>query len=544
MAFIGKIAVAAFVCASSFPQASANQFLHMKDREEREQVMREIMERTLLAELAMDASHLAKYEDALRPMYAALPKNEHGLLEPTAVRYALHRYFVQHHGRFVKGLEPQGQAWNTSSATTVMKSRVPSYIESLFAQRLHGQGMGLHDVAIFAATLSDFVHNEALADVMDLYKAFDLSSTSVLKKEEADKVIRAYVLQLLNENVTINSLADLEQEEVWMIEDYPAWDEFKEWVEDVRATVAYRRSRRSLQPQGYSLDSMYEEVQELSDSLGAYQDISCRHLKAGLGEIEYKNTGRVLMSDFYRVGMEGKHLFIEHTDFLRRLGALDETDPQYPKLIIVNYMLSQANCLASTGFHTVCCYDECQGLQGHLEREIAAPTAPPSRISDLVSKLRSDTLDAPRTLSAPLLNRLQEIADHHDGQVPLHGRLFAQWMHHAYPLECSFPHTSGTTSPLSPDEWMEASGADEVMAEENFRKAFIKESQPSIDAEALPWLAVEEMVVAHKRAHRKGTGLARKLAAFVAVLALAVPLARLAMSAVMPKQAAVEKFCV
>jgi len=543
MAFMGRFAAAALVCATS--QASASQFLHMKDREEREQVMRDIIERTLLAELAMDASHLAKYEDALRPMYVALPKNEHGLLEPTAVRYALHRYFVQHHGRFVKGLEPQGQAWNSTSAATVMKSRVPAYIESLFAQRLHGHGMGLHDVAVFAATLSDFVHNEALADVMDLYQAFGLTSTSVLEKEQADNVIRAYVLQLLNENVTIKSLSDLEQEEVWMLEDYPDWDNFKEWVVDTRSTMALRRSRRSLKPQDYSLDSVYEEVRELSDSLGSYQDISCRHLKAGLGEIEHKNTGRVLMSDFYRVGLEGKHLFIEHTDFLRRLGALDETDPKHPKLIIVNYLLSQANCLASTGFHSVCCYDECQGLLGHLETSIAAPAAPPSLIADIVSRLRSDTVDAPRNLSAPLLHRLQEIADHHDGQVPLHGRLFGQWMHHAYPLECSFPHTSGTTSPLSPDEWMEESGVDEVMAEEQFRKSFIKDIKPTDDAEALPWLAVEELVVAHKRAHRKGMGFTRKLAAFVAVLAFAVPLARFAMSAVMPRQeAAVEKFCV
>jgi len=390
--------------------------------------------------------------------------------------------------------------------------------------------------------LSDFVHNEALADVMDLYKAFDFSSTTLLKKEEADTVIRAYVLQLLNQNVTIKSPADLKQEETWMSEDFPGWDEFKEWVEDTRATLAHRQSRRSLVPAGYSLESVYGEVQELSDSLGAYQDISCRLLKSGLGEIEHKNTGRVLMSDFYRVGLEGKHLFIEHTDFLRRLGALDETDPQHPKLIIVNYVLSQANCLASTGFHSVCCYDECQGLQGHLEREIAAPVATPSRIADLVSKLRSDTVDAPRNLSAPLLKRLEEIAVHHDGQVPLHGRLFGQWMHHAYPLECPFPHTSGTTSPLSPDEWMEASGTDEVTAQEKFRKSFIKESKPSDDA--LPWLAVEELVVAHKRAHRKGMGFTRKLAAFVAVLALAVPMARLAMSAAMPRQAAVEKFCV
>ena len=29
-------------------------------------------------------------------------------------------------------------------------------------------------------------------------------------------------------------------------------------------------------------------------------------------------------------------------------------------------------------------------------------------------------------------------------EVPLHGRLFAQWMHYAFPRHCPFPHVSGT----------------------------------------------------------------------------------------------------
>ena len=32
--------------------------------------------------------------------------------------------------------------------------------------------MELRGLAVFAATFSDFVHNEALSDIMDLYAAF------------------------------------------------------------------------------------------------------------------------------------------------------------------------------------------------------------------------------------------------------------------------------------------------------------------------------------------------------------------------------------
>merc|ERR1740129_1200592 len=58
--------------------------------------------------------------------------------------------------------------------------------------------------------------------------------------------------------------------------------------------------------------------------------------------------------------------------------------------------------------------------------------------------MASSTVLAGRTLAPVLVTRLQEIATQHSGLVPLHGRLFAQWMHHAYPRECAYPHVAGT----------------------------------------------------------------------------------------------------
>merc|ERR1719343_375157 len=156
----------AIMLASTIPCVSASTFLHAKTPEELQQVAREMVESTLLSELAMDGARIKVFEEELRSMYAALPKNDLGTLEPTAVRYMLHRYFVQKHGWYVKGLEPAGQSWNSTSPTSILTSRVPAFIQSLFEERLHGEGMGLHEVAVFAATLSDFVHNEVLSDVM------------------------------------------------------------------------------------------------------------------------------------------------------------------------------------------------------------------------------------------------------------------------------------------------------------------------------------------------------------------------------------------
>merc|ERR1719166_737479 len=174
------------------PGVQASAFLRM--RTQGELVTQEIVESTLLAELLMDPARLEPLEKELRPMYVALPKTEHGALDPATVRYALHRYFVQKHGWYVKGLEPAGQSWNSSSPTSILKSRVPAFIQSLFEQRLHGEGMSLHEVAVFAATLSDLVHNEALSDVVDLYDAFKMSRTTPVASFDADRMIQAYVL--------------------------------------------------------------------------------------------------------------------------------------------------------------------------------------------------------------------------------------------------------------------------------------------------------------------------------------------------------------
>ena len=82
-----------------------------------------------------------------------------------------------------------------------------------------------------------------------------------------------------------------------------------------------------------------------------------------------------------------------------------------------------------------------------LEHNIGRPATEPERIMQVVSALPPDTIDALRVIPEVQLRRLEETAKQHGGKVPLHGRLFAQWMHHAYPRECPYPHVTGTTTP-------------------------------------------------------------------------------------------------
>jgi len=104
----------------------------------------------------------------------------------------------------------------------------------------------------------------------------------------------------------------------------------------------------------------------------------------------------------------------------------------------------------------VCCHNECDDILSKLEKQLAAPSASPDSILTALAAIKAlseedvGTSKANSMLSA-LRFRLEEVAEYNGGTVPIHGRLFAQWLHHVYPRECPYPHLSGTKNP----QWIE-----------------------------------------------------------------------------------------
>merc|ERR1719272_185857 len=207
-------------------------------------------------------------------------------------------------------------------------------------------------------------------------------------------------------------------------------------------------------------------IHAIQDQYGPWQARECHKLRGGLLKMEENNNGRVRLSDFYGQSSEDGWQFSESVSYLRALGALDESNPKKPRVLVANYLDGASNCLATTGFYSVCCISECEGMLGEIERQLAAPAALPREVAAIVAGIPSATVSAPRNLPAPLLRRLGEIAEHHDGKVPLHGRLFSQWLHHAFPRECPYPHAAGTTNPMTAEEWMETSDEDPMVSDE------------------------------------------------------------------------------
>jgi len=407
-------------------------------------------------------SRLEALEEAVRPMFRALHKNAYGNLDHAGVRYALHRLFVLRHGMFIKGLEPGGAGWAGASPTEVLDDRVPAYVQSLFEQRLDGHGLGLHEVAILAATLEHLVHDEASTRLKLAYEMNNVPLNSVMSSQRAEEVIDSFmVLFLLGANATSmrSETVLANQKNIQAL--YPSWPESQKFTREVQKDVIKANAADTGFGHGIlSFNATSTIVEEIMERYGRWQDMECKDLKSALVKLEDQSAGRVPLKNFYGSAQGGAWQFTESVAYLKDLGALDESSPDRQSVIIPNYINSHSNCLASSSIFSVCCLNECEPLLGHLEREVGAPDATPARVLELVAALPSASVKAPREISAELRTLLEEVAQHHDGKVALHGRLFGQWMHHAYPRECPYPHKAGTTNPMTADEWINEKGGD------------------------------------------------------------------------------------
>jgi len=460
----------------------------------------EDVEASLASELAntVDKGRLSELEGALRPTFAILPKNARGNLGHKAVRYVLHRLFVQRHGWYIKGLEPNSDVVAPPNASS--KEWVPSYLQERLEQRLGDRGAGLRELAAAAAAIEDLVREEAVERLQLAYEIHGLPSDGTITGDQLDSVIKTYYVSfLLANNFSATGPTNAEAKEQRFASTYTGWSEAEDWLQETLAGA-----RVPGQDGSFDFPTAARMALKIGEEYHAFNDLECKSLKHTMQQIEGWKPGRVRLSAFYNKGLYSHWRFTEKPEYLRTLGALDESDVSQQQVILPNYLMARTNCLEASDLYALCCQNECEGLMGHLEQEIGAPGVDIDRLSELVAALPSATVAAPRSLSAALLGRLAQVAESHGGVVRLHSRLFAQWMHHAYPRECPYPHEAGTTSPQTPDEWMRETGHSSTTAsKEEMMKQVESDTcstgvagcggEGETDSE-LPWSETEELL--------------------------------------------------
>jgi len=453
---------------------------------------------------------LQALQDSLQSMYHSLPKDVNGLLGHQAVRYALHRHFAHHRGWLIRGLEPGSEprrpapvAGGGGGGRVDVKDWVPSFMQGIHEKHLQGRGTDLKELAALAATLEDLVEQEVVARVDATYDAYEVARRSLLSRDKAQRIISAYFVAF-HASFNASSEMEAEQKKRGFEETIPRFPEALEWMRDLEA--------KEFKPSASGVT--FKEVSHVASVIGEeyykFNDLECNDLKSTLKSFGGRKPGRVRLSAFYARGLYTHWQFTETVDYLRSLGALDESDPKQPFVIIANYAMARTNCLDASNLYDICCRNECEDLMGHLERRIGAAAAPPERIASLVATLSSPTVEAPRNLSDALRVRLGEVAASHGGQVPLHGRLFAQWMHHAFPLECPYPHETGSINPQTPDEWIKETGKEHKASSEEMIQ-HIERDTCAVNHEGnvlcaeetaeLPWSMNEELLTSPLRPH-------------------------------------------
>lgn len=444
---------------------------------------------------------LAAIETLLTPMWKTLPKNSYGRIERRSLRYMAHRYFTMTSSLWVRGFEPtrpvNHSAWGSED---ILSQRVPAFVESVLeSHHAQAKGFDLADAVRLVATLKQLIFDSEGMLLDKVYKR---------QRKLVSRSLSAPGLQQILEEYMVHWMMGDDQESIQillsnksLLQDHvPHWDMTVSFVHGKVRELDYQRQEsptklsrpghNALSPY-YSYEDVHNIVGGVTGSFASFWQSECWDMKASLVEMDPQRTGRVPMSKFYSSALETEWRFGESESYLRDLGVLDETSSRGKQVLIANYIQGASNCIVSAPHYMVCCVSECEAVMGEIERTIGTPLALPSDILPVVGNMTPQTTvdhDDLVPLSNALVAQLEQIAATHGGRVPLHGRLFAQWLHFVFPHECVFPHMTGTASTATPTEFGDSHIATQDEMKQHVKsKGQVPESE--VDKEELQWMS-------------------------------------------------------
>lgn len=471
------------------------------------------------------------------PMWKALPKNEFWQIGHRSLRYLMHRYFMQVASISIKGFEPSKSVNASYLATSnILSEQMPALLSILESKHALQSGFSLDDAVSLASVLDHLILSWSDGLLM---KHYDRKRKSVTKKvgfKELVVIFKVYIIEyMLGETPR---LADNAMRDRRMLEStVPHWTKIEDFVEGLVKTFEFDRRRSpqtalgaDLLKASFSFEDAQKIAASITSSFQSFWQSECIDMKNSLVSMDKFKTGRVPISLFYDYG---EHRFAESEPYLREMGALDETSRWRGKQVIIsNYLQAASNCIISTPNYHICCVNECELFMGEVETAVGADRAPPAKIIEVVRNISFQHNDEePVSLEGALAKQLAQIAAEHGGEVPIHGRLFAQWLHYVFPQECAFPHKVGDSKMTRPREFQ----GDYMVAQSELRKHAVaaanaaSEMPDSMTRDDFEWMSQwsqeEELMASHIpqfEAPWENESIFRFLAVFaVAVIAVA-----------------------
>merc|ERR1719355_480567 len=313
-------------------------------------------------------------------------------------------------------------------------------------------------MAVMVAAVERLTFDEVIRGVELAFKLNAHEVTDGLNLDAFSDVLGSYLITEMLEGTSNELLQHLEDKRN-IRQLYPHWDTTLLFMTDLVLSEDFGKmhSRNPFTEHGkYFFNDATIIAQRISEDFGSWSNHECHEIKDGLLSMDPHGTGRVKLSEFYGKSENGQWQFREASDYLRQLGALDESSSlQGPQVIIPNYVSGMSNCITSAPYYSICCLNECDRVFQHMEAAILASTASTTEIIRAVESMPDVTSGEVGKVNESLRSRLEEVAALHDGKVPLHGRLFAQWLHFVFPRDCPFPHEAGTVNPQTPMKYEE-----------------------------------------------------------------------------------------
>eukprot|EP00448_Togula_jolla_P024495 CAMPEP_0170592388 /NCGR_PEP_ID=MMETSP0224-20130122/12898_1 /TAXON_ID=285029 /ORGANISM="Togula jolla, Strain CCCM 725" /LENGTH=558 /DNA_ID=CAMNT_0010916291 /DNA_START=100 /DNA_END=1776 /DNA_ORIENTATION=- len=408
----------------------------------------------------VDMAQTDAIREVLVPMWRALPKNANNRVDWKMLRYMTHRYFMQTSSLLIRGFEPSRQINDSHAGNAeIFSKQVPSIVETMLQGKLTLQGFTLEDAVILVATVQQLIYDSEGALLEKVYQDLHVSTSDSLNHSRLWKIIEAYMIHWLMGDDPIAVHALMRNHSLREIA-FPHWRDLVGFASGVLESMEFVRERapqpgdaRMVLSQQFSFNDAHRVVVDITKSFASYWETECQAIKTSLVALDKTATGRVKLADFYGANTDGEWRFGESEAYLRELGALDESSIVRGKqVIITNYLLGASNCIVGTDNYLVCCLNECNGILYDIEAAVGGPLAKPSDVLALIGNM-SNYEDEPAKLDAALRAQLHRVAEAHGGLVPLHGRLFAQWLHYVFPRECPFPHKAGASNLVTPVEF-------------------------------------------------------------------------------------------
>jgi len=393
-------------------------------------------------------------EEVMTPIVNASPKNEYGRLSENEARYALHRYFMQQHSWDIRTFDNDKKADDIDETPCLFNfgRQVPYEAQAVLEKHVVEKGASITILSIFAALLEHLIRDEIPGNLVKEYKAMGLPRTGTLPKEVAEDLMDFHMAIHIKAEDVSEYKPEESREVLRLINlQYANWDRTQAFFRSIQEDALPGKTE-------YTFEDVLNIVNRLEDKLAQVTDGQCSRMKGKLMDLETTGSGRVPLVDFYDSAINhGNPQFMEPIEYLRQLGALDESDPHQRRLVITNYIDGPSNCVARTPYYSVCCVDECVDLYRQLESKLGKPRATPDEILSSVTGFKTAYVDRDQ-LTEPLVQRLSAIANKGNGTILLHGSEFTEWMHYAFPQECTNAELFGPAHWVTTEEWMENTG--------------------------------------------------------------------------------------